>query len=104
VHAPAVDPEKKSYKIRFFFTQFRDRIVESYDGLFGTASEGQFDAQTNFSRKWGWYQSLFSGLAQGDIRRLENITKLNVHSCLYTLEYMKEKSELEAKQIKKKFK
>tara|TARA_R100000935_G_C2765024_1_gene135244 strand:+ start:47 stop:787 length:741 start_codon:yes stop_codon:yes gene_type:complete len=88
----------------FFFTQFRDRLIENYDGLFGSTQEGQFDAQTNFSRKWGWYQSLLSGLAQGDITRLEHITKLNVHNCLYALEYMKEKADLEAKKIKKNFK
>jgi len=59
---------------------------------------------TNFSRKYGWYQSIFTALAQNDIRRLEDITKLNVHKCLYTLEYLKEKAEMEAKRIKKNFK
>ena len=88
----------------FFFIQFRDRLIQNYAGLFGGASEGQLDAQSSFSKKWGWYQSLFSGLAQGDITRVEDITKLNVHSCLYSLEYMKDKAELEAKQIKKNFK
>ena len=88
----------------FFFVQFRDRLVESYDGLFGGQSNGQLDGTTNFSRKYGWYQSIFAALAQNDVRRIEDITKLNVHKCLYALEFMKEKSELEAKQIKNKFK
>ena len=46
------------------------------------------------------YQSIF-GLAQGDVTRFENITKLNMHECLYALEFMKEKNELEAKRIKR---
>ena len=89
---------------QFFFVQFRNRIVDGYGGLFGKSSDGQLDASTNFSRKYGWYQSIFTSLAQNDIRRIEDITKLNVHQCLYALEYMKEKSELEAKRIKQNFK
>jgi len=88
----------------FFFVQFRDRLIKGYDGLFGGSSDGRLDGSANFSRKYGWYQSIFSALAQNDVRRLEDITKLNVHKCLYALEYMKEKSELEANQIKKNFK
>jgi len=53
--------------------------------------------------RWGWYQSIYA-LAQGDITRYENITKLNVHQCLYALMFMKEKSEIEEKQIKNKLK
>ena len=90
--------------INFFFVQFRNRLIENYGGLFGNTADGQLDAGTNFSRKYGWYQSIFTALAQNDIRRLEDITKLNVHKCLYTLEYLKEKAEMEAKRIKKNFK
>ena len=50
----------------------------------------------------GWYQSLYA-LAQGDIGRFEDITKLNAHQCLYALSFMKDKAELEARQIKSKF-
>ena len=57
----------------------------------------------NFGKKWGWYQSLF-GLSQGDIRRFEDITKLNIHTCLYALTFMKEKAEVESNQMKSKFK
>ena len=53
-------------------------------------------------KKWGWYQSLF-GLSQGDITRFEDITKLNIHTCLYALSYMKDKAEVESKQMKSKF-
>jgi len=83
--------------------EFRDRLVEQYDELFGGGSDKSLDGLSNFSRKWGWYQSLY-GLSQGDITRIESVTKLNVHTCFMMLAFMKEKNELEAKQIKKKFK
>ena len=75
-----------------------DGLIETYAELFGEQGS-EFSAASNFGRKWGWYQSLYA-LAQGDIRRFENITKLGVHDCLYALEFMKEKNELEAKRIK----
>ena len=67
-----------------------------------TGGGDNLSSAANFGRKWGWYQSLFS-LSQGDIRRFENITKLNVHTCLYALSFMKDKAEAEAKQMKSKF-
>ena len=84
-----------------FFYQFRDGLVESYAELFGGGSGDTNLAQhLTLGRKWGWYQSLF-GLSQGDIRRFEDITKLNIHTCLYALSFMKEKAEVESKQYKK---
>ena len=66
--------------------------------------EGQSDPLSGdgqFVGKWGWYQSIYV-LAQGDIRRLEDITQLNVHKCLTMLSFMKEKNDLESKKIKSK--
>jgi hypothetical protein len=83
--------------------EFRSRIIENYDELFGKGGDRNLDSVSQFSRKWGWYQSIY-GLAQGDIRRFENITKLKMHECFMMLSFMKEKTELEAKEIKKKFK
>ena len=83
--------------------EFRTRLVENYDELFGQSGKQSLDSVSQFSKKWGWYQSLF-GLAQGDIRRFEDITKLKMHECFMMLSFMKEKNEVEAKQIKKKFK
>ena len=57
----------------------------------------------NFSTKWGWYNSIY-GLAQGDITRYEDITKLGVHECFMMLSFMKDKAEVEAKRIKQNFK
>ena len=87
----------------FFFLEFRTRIIENYDELFGQQGGRDLDAVSQFSKKWGWYQSLY-GLATGDITRFENITKLKMHECFMMLSFMKDKNELEAKQIKKKFK
>ncbi len=86
-----------------FFLSFRDGLVESYAELFGAGGESDYSSSAVFGKKWGWYQSIFS-LAKGDITRLEDITKLNVHTCLYALSYMKDQAELEAKQIKKNMK
>ena len=86
-----------------FFLSFRDRLINDYDELFGKQGGDSFTAVSQFGAKWGWYSSVHS-LAQGDITRFENITKLNIHTALYALSYMKEKSDLEAKQIKNKFK
>lgn len=73
--------------------------MSSYDGLF-TQGQGDLSAVSNFGQKWGWYQSIFA-LAKGNIARFENITKLGMHECLYALEFMKEKNELEAQRIRK---
>ena len=92
-----------SYECSFFFVEFRDRIINSYDELFGQSGNGTLDAVSQFSKKWGWYQSIF-GLAKGDIRRFEDITKLSMHECFMMLSFMKDKADVEAKEIKKKFK
>ena len=86
----------------FFFVSFRERLVEDYGELFGKREQGGLDSVSNFSRKYGWFQSIYA-LSQGRVERFENITKLDLHQCLYTLTYMKEKQELENKRIKKSF-
>tara|TARA_R110000737_G_scaffold46887_3_gene66688 strand:+ start:97 stop:351 length:255 start_codon:yes stop_codon:yes gene_type:complete len=83
--------------------EFRTGLIEKYDELFGGGGDKNLDSFSQFSKKWGWYQSIY-GLAKGDIRRFEDITKLGVHECFMMLSFMKDKTELEAKQIKKKFK
>jgi len=83
--------------------EFRSRIVDNYDELFGQSGERSLDQTSIFNTKWGWYQSIYA-LSKGDIRRFENITKLKMHECFMMLSFMKDKNDLEAKQIKKKFK
>ena len=69
--------------------------------LFNGGGDGLSSA-SNFGRNWGRYQSLYAP-AQGDIGRFEDTTTLNVHPCLYALSFMKDKADLEARQIKSKF-
>ena len=84
-----------------FFLEFKRRVTENYPELFesGNTEAANYGAATNFGKKWGWYQSIY-GLAKGDVRRFEDITKLNFHECLMYLAFEKEKNELEAKLIK----
>ena len=86
----------------FFFVEFRIGIIANYDELFGQGGGTSLDAVSQFSTKWGWYQSLY-GLADGNVERIESITKLGFHQCFMMLAFMKDKSEVEAKQMKKKF-
>ena len=81
---------------------FRDRLVETYDELFSGGSDAGNLAQ-GFGKKWGWYQSVYA-LAQGDVRRYEDITGMNLNTCLLALSFEKEKQEIENKNIKNKFK
>ena len=83
--------------------EFRTGLIEKYDELFGGGGDRNLDSVSQFAKKWGWYQSI-AALAKFDIRRFEDITKLGVHECFMMLSFMKDKNELEAKQIKKKFK
>jgi hypothetical protein len=71
--------------------------------FFEQTERGEFSAISGFTTKWGWYNSIYA-IANGDITRFENITKLNVHECLTYLTYTKEKNEIEARNIKSKFK
>jgi len=87
----------------FFFVEFRQRLVENYTEIFGSGTGNELNSRSNFNRKWGWYQSIYT-LAQGNIERIENITKLGAHECFLMLSFIQEKTEIEAKDIKKKFK
>ena len=79
------------------------RIVSNYPELFGEQTTNTLGPTEGFAAKYGWYQSLFA-LSKGNIERIENITKLKFHQCFYMLAFMKDKTELENKQIKKQFK
>lgn len=87
----------------FFFVEFRERIISSYDGLFGQgSSEGSFTSQGGFNAKWNWYSSIYTA-AQGNIERFEYITKQTAHKILMYLEYVTEKSILESQKLKKSY-
>jgi len=76
--------------------------MSNYDELFGGQQGGELTAISQFGSKWGWYSSVYA-IAQSDLRRFEDITKLKMHECLMFLTFEKEKNQIEAKQIKNKF-
>ena len=87
----------------FFFADFRDRLVKDYDEIFGQGTKGGLDRVSQFGAKWGWYHSIYE-LAKGDVTRVEHITELNIHQCFMMMSYLKDKNDLENKQIKNNFK
>ena len=83
------------------FLEFKERIIESYPELFGKSEEIVCTAETGFNEKWSWYQSIY-GLAQGDVRRFDEVTQLKLHSCLQYLAFEKDKADLQQQMFKKK--
>jgi len=83
--------------------EFNKLIAELYTELFGESNKEGTDAKSGFSRKWGSYSELYS-LAQGNITKFEEVTKLPLHQCLMYLAFVKEKTELENSMIKNKLK
>ena len=87
-----------------FFFEFRDRVVENYSGLFTQTSRDieRSGYEQGFGKKWGWYQSIYS-LAKGDVFKIDEATKINIHKAMMWLEFEKEKSDLESKLIKQQY-
>ena len=78
--------------------------MQRYDELYDQQpSPGISTSTEGFAKKWGWYQSIYS-LASGDITRIEQITEMNLNTCLTMLCFKKEKQEMENIKIKKNFK
>ncbi len=89
--------------MRWFFLSFREKITELYGGLFSEGIEeggSSTSAQANFGQKWGWYQSIFT-IAKEDAARIDEATRLPIHTCLMYLEYIKDKTNLENALIKR---
>jgi hypothetical protein len=85
-----------------FFLHFRQRLVEKYDKLFGGESgAAEYSEQAQFGKRWGWYSSIYA-LAQGNVRRFDEVSKLPITQSLTWLTFEKEKTEIEMKLINKK--
>ena len=82
--------------------EFKRRTTTNYAELFEQrdTEQSNLTAEGGFGEKWNWYQSIY-GLAQGDVTKFDTVTKLNVHTCLMQLSFVKEKNELEKKLIKR---
>lgn len=87
-----------------FFLQFRKGVVDSYDYLFGKNDEQQdendFSEETQFSKRWGWYQSIYQ-LAKGDITKFDEVTQIELFTCLNFLTFEKQKNQIEINNLKK---
>ena len=88
------------YRCAGFFLQFSERLNKEYPSLFGSGGGGEYGAEESFSRKWGWYNSIYA-LAGGDFLKLSEVETQDLHRCLTWLEHEKEKLDLERKRIKK---
>lgn len=78
--------------------EFRNGIIDSYDGVFGGGDE--YSVQANFARKWGWYSSFYA-LAKGDVTKFEDVARISIHTAMMYLEFEKEKIETEQRMLKK---
>jgi len=83
---------------------FRKRTLNGYSDLFGE-SQGveEFTPQSQFSKRWGWYTT-FHTLAQGDVRRFDEIGRLPLHQCLTFLSFEKHRADTENRILKSKLK
>jgi hypothetical protein len=80
---------------------FRNRINKQYAVLFGENEEqNPYSENVQFSKQWGWYSSIYH-VAQGDIRRFDEVTALGLHQCLTFLTFEQQKSRIEVNQLKK---
>jgi hypothetical protein len=43
-----------------FFLQFKQRIIESYEGLFQSGDNRNATFGGGFKEKWNWYQSIYT--------------------------------------------
>jgi hypothetical protein len=83
--------------------EFRSRIINAFPSLFGQADANEnddFSIETQFSNKWGWYISI-DKLANGDVRRFDEITDLQLLKCLAKLDFESDKAKVEQAQWKK---
>lgn len=56
---------------------------------------------TSFGEKWGWYQSIY-GLAQGNVFKFEEATKLLLSEAMMFLSFEADKNRMESNLMKKK--
>jgi hypothetical protein len=82
-----------------FFFNFRKQLTANYEGLFPTSSIEDKDKNEKkslgqeYAEKWNWY-GIIRDLCQGDLRRLDEITELNLILVLNDLAYQKETDDL----------
>ena len=83
-----------------FFLSYRHQLTDNFPTIFGEGGEEGYDAQSNFSRKWGWYGAVHQ-IAKGDLLQFEKVTELPLRTALTYLEYEIDKNEVEKSIMKK---
>ena len=90
-----------------FFLEFNQRVTDAYPELFSKGNGGGTiqpdDEESIYQSNWGSYDEVFC-LAQGDIRRFDEVTALPLHSCYMYLANNADKHKLENSRIRKRFK
>lgn len=66
-------------------------------------TEGNGIESANFGKKWGFYQNFYA-LAKGDITKFDEVSRIDIHTCLTYLSFEKEKNKIERALIKKAYK
>ena len=87
--------------------EFNERIVAAYPELFSQAGgDGGASADNEegaYQLNWGAYDEVYA-LAQGDIRRFDEVTALPLHTCYMYLANNREKHRIENIRIKNRYK
>jgi hypothetical protein len=89
----------EAMKLVMNYNNWNTIILSSYSGLFGTSNSNDEDEPKQVSGpkmddRWRWY-SIVERLAEGDIRRFDEIYKQSYINCLNLLSYWKEKNDYE---------
>ena len=80
--------------LSLFFCQFVNGLTEFYPELYEQGAGVASQHQVNFSKKWGNYSSIVE-LANGDIDRIDMVTKQPLEKCLLLLSYKADKGYVE---------
>jgi hypothetical protein len=63
----------------------------------------EYSERAQFARNWNWYPSIYK-CAQGDVSKLNEVTKLRLTQCLTYLTFEKQKTEIENRELKRQMK
>jgi hypothetical protein len=87
--------------------EFRKGVTTSYHQLFGDdadendeSQQSDFSEETQFGKQWGWYQSIYA-VAKGDIRKFDEVLRIELFTILNFLTFEKQKNRIEINQLKK---
>ena len=76
---------------------FEERNEDDDEGF------NQFSERHQFGKNWGWYSSIY-GLASNDITKFDEVTGYKLTKCLTYLSFVKQKNEIEARELKQQMK